>query len=82
MEQALTKNRFLCGDDLTLADICVIPTIDRMRDIGLGDMLDDARCVQRWWADVVKRESFANTFYPGTRVSERYEVQPNSTKEN
>jgi glutathione S-transferase len=82
MDQALTTNRFLCGDDLTLADICVIPTIDRMRDIGLGDMLNDSRCVQRWWNDVKQRESFANTYYTGTRVSERYEVQPNGPKEN
>jgi glutathione S-transferase len=82
MEQALTTSRFLCGDDLTLADICVIPTVDRMRDIGLGDMLNDARCVGRWWSEVEQRESFTNTFHPGTRVSERYEVLPNGTKEN
>jgi glutathione S-transferase len=82
MEQALTANRFLCGENLTLADICVIPTIDRMRDIGFGDMVNDARCVRRWWNDVEQRDSFANTFYPGTRVSERYEVLPNGTKEN
>ncbi|AKS47142.1 Glutathione S-transferase [Octadecabacter temperatus] len=80
MEQALTTNRFLCGDDLTLADICVIPTIDRMRDIGLGDMVTVSKCVQRWWTDVEQRESFANTFYPGTRVSERYKVLPNGTR--
>jgi glutathione S-transferase len=82
MEQALTTNRFLCGDDLTLADVCVIPIVDRMRDIGLGDMLNNAKCVQRWWNDVGQRESFTNTFYPGTRVSERYEVLPNGTNEN
>lgn len=84
MEAALEAQDWLCGDKMTLADICVIPTIDRMQDLGLSDLWDDAPNVSRWWAAVQARDSFQQTYYPGTRVSERYEIahDPQSEESN
>lgn len=75
MEAALTKNEWLCGDYMMLPDICVIPTIDRMADIGLAHLWHDAPNVQRWWASVKARPSFDKTYYEGTRVSSRYTIE-------
>jgi len=76
MENALAEHEWLCGDQMSLADICVIPTIDRMQDLGMSDLWDDAPNFQRWWKAVQARESYKKTYYPGTRVSEKYEVLP------
>lgn len=75
MDKALSEHEWLCGDAMTLADICVIPTIDRMQDLGLSYLWEDVPHFQRWWAAVQARDSYAKTYYPGTRVSEKYEVR-------
>ncbi|MFC6588795.1 glutathione S-transferase family protein [Sulfitobacter pacificus] len=75
MEKALDKNQWLCGDYMMLPDICVVPTIDRMADIGLAHLWDNAPNVQRWWAAVKSRPSFDKTYYEGSRVSSRYAIE-------
>lgn len=79
MEKALKDTEWLCGQRLTLADICVIPTIDRMQDLGLSDLWDDAPNVKRWWAAVQQRPSYQQTYYHGTRVSQVYEISEGKT---
>lgn len=74
MDKALAEQEWLCGPKMTLADICVIPTIDRMQDLGLSELWDQAPNVQRWWANLQTRDSFKKTYYPGTRVSEVFGV--------
>lgn len=61
---------WLMGDMLTLADFCVTPTIDRMRDLGLAHMWDDRPLVAAWFARIQDRPAFAETYYPRTRLSE------------
>lgn len=75
MEKALDKNQWLCGNYMMLPDICVVPTIDRMADIGLAHLWDNAPNVQRWWAAVKSRPSFDKTYYEGSRVSSRYAIE-------
>lgn len=75
METALCKNEWLCGDTIMLPDICVVPTIDRMEDIGLAHLWDTAPNVQRWWATVKSRLSFGKTYVEGGRVSSRYQIE-------
>lgn len=75
MEKSLSENDWLCGDYMMLPDICVIPTIDRMEDIGLAYLWDDAPNVRRWWSAVKARPSFDKTYYDGTRVSSRYNIE-------
>lgn len=73
MDRALADNAWLCGDHFTIADICVVPTVDRMRDLGLAHVWDNAPNFRRWWEAVQQRPSFARTYVVGTRVSELYE---------
>lgn len=75
MENALGENEWLCGDYIMLPDICVIPTIDRMEDIGLAYLWENAPNLQRWWSAVKTRSSFDRTYFPGSRVSSRYKIE-------
>lgn len=74
MNDAMEDQNWLCGPNISLADMCVIPTIDRMRDLGLHHVWQDYPNVVRWWNEVQKRNSYKQTFYKGTRVSERYKI--------
>jgi glutathione S-transferase len=71
MEKALIDKPWLVGDDFTIADIIVIPTIDRMNDLGLSKMWEGSfPRVTDWYARVRKRPSFDKAYYPGSRISE------------
>lgn len=72
MDKALATREWLCGE-LTLADFCVVPTIDRMRDLGLDFIWADKTNMQRWWGAMQVRPAYRDTYYPGTRVSEIYD---------
>ena len=65
---------WLMGDRLTIADICLLPTIDRMADLGLKAMWEDAHPnVTGWYNRFAAREAFARTYYPGTRLTEIFD---------
>ena len=67
MERALGNSPWLLGEQFTLADIALVPTLVRMSDIGLADVWADKPQVAAWFARVQARPSFAKTFYPGSR---------------
>jgi glutathione S-transferase len=67
MDRALAKGPWLLGEQFTLADVGVIPTLVRMSDIGLGHLWQDKPPVGAWYARAEQRPSFAATFYPGSR---------------
>ncbi len=58
--------------DYSLADICVIPVIVRLTDIGLGTRWADCEKVGEWFARFQKREAFRKCFYFGALLSEQY----------
>jgi glutathione S-transferase len=60
---------WLAGDAFSLADLCVLPTIVRMSDIGLEHVWSDLPQVTDWYARIRARPSFEKAFYPGSRVS-------------
>ena len=71
MEAALAGGPWLMGNDFTIADIIVIPTIDRMNDLGLARMWEGPfPRVTDWYARVQARPSFKKAYYPGSRISE------------
>ena len=72
MADRLAQEPWLCGGMLTLADACVLPTIDRMIDLGMSSLWEDFPAVSDWYARISARPSFAATFYPGSRVSDIY----------
>jgi glutathione S-transferase len=67
MERALTAGPWIMGQQFTLADIGLIPTITRMADIGLGDLWDAKSRVAEWYARFQERPSFVRALYPGSR---------------
>ncbi len=60
---------WLAGEEFSLADICVTPSIVRMEDLGLGHMWRDLPAATDWYQRVRARPSFAAAFYDGARVS-------------
>ncbi len=65
---------WLMGEQLTVADACLMPVIDRMNDLGMSGLWENnARPgIARWYAEISKRPAFAATYYEGTRLSENY----------
>jgi glutathione S-transferase len=70
MEEALAKGPWLMGERFSLADIVVVPTIDRLDDLGLAPMWSGYSGVAGWYARVKARPSYAAAFYPGSRISD------------
>jgi len=65
---------WLMGAQLTVADACLMPVIDRMNDLGMAHLWENGARpgVARWYAEIQKRPAFAATYYTGTRLSENY----------
>jgi glutathione S-transferase len=75
MALALEEGPWLLGSEFTLADICLLPTVDRLNDLGLSKLWENEfPSVGRWYERARSRPSFSKTFFPGTRLSERYKV--------
>ncbi len=70
MEDALAKGPWLMGQQFSLADIVVIPTIDRLDDLGMAGMWRGYPGVTAWYARIKARPSYVTAFYPGSRISQ------------
>jgi len=72
MDEAIAKNGpWLMGEQFTLADVLVMPSIDRMADLGLAHVWQGKYPrVQEWYDRLQARPAFQATYYPGSRVSE------------
>jgi glutathione S-transferase len=77
MQEALANGPWLMGQDFTLADIVVMPAIDRLADLGLAGMWEDHfPGVREWYARLQARPSFAKAYAPGSRLSEGMKIRP------
>ncbi len=74
MEGALAGGGpWLMGADYTLADICVVPSIDRMEDLGFEALWEDHHpAVTAWFARMKARPAYGTAFYQGARFSDIY----------
>jgi len=72
MQAQLEKSGPWLLGDYSLADICVLPVIVRLDDIGLGDLWADCDRVADWLVRFRERDAFVNTFYFGSLLSEQY----------
>jgi glutathione S-transferase len=70
MEEALGEGPWLMGDRFSLADIVVLPTVDRLDDLGLAHLWRDYPGVTGWYTRIKARPSYAAAFYPGSRISD------------
>ena len=65
---------WLMGDRITVADACLLPTIDRAADIGLSGMWQKSHPnVAAWYARYMARPAYAQTYYSGTRLTEIFD---------
>jgi glutathione S-transferase len=63
---------WLCGRDITLADVAVMPAIVRMADLNrAGDWADLPR-VAKWYELIRAQPAFKPTYYPGSLLTERF----------
>ena len=63
---------WLLGQDITLADISVMPAIVRMADLNRdGDWADLPR-VAKWYELIRAQAAFKPTYYPGSLLTERF----------
>jgi glutathione S-transferase len=61
--------RWLAGAQISLADLCVLPTIVRMSDLRIESVWDGLPHFQDWYARIKARPSFAQAFYPEAHVA-------------
>jgi len=72
MERQLQQaGPWLLGE-YSLADICILPVIVRLNDIGMYTVWDGCEHVVDWFASFQARDAMQNTFYFGSLLSEQY----------
>ena len=78
MDEALVqKGPWLLGEQFTLADVLVMPSIDRMADLGLATIWQGKYPrVGEWYERLQARPAFKATYYPGSRVSDFLPLRP------
>src|SRR3954471_13447877 len=74
MEDAIggSGGPWLMGKQPTLADICLMPAIVRMDDLGLDHMWSEKPAVARWYEAIRAHPAFAPTYYFGSLLTERF----------
>ncbi len=63
---------WLMGEDLTLADVAIMPVIVRMDDINLGRMWAGAPEIASWLDRIRATDAFVKTYYHGALLTEKY----------
>lgn len=63
---------WLMGEQMTYADISIMPVIVRMDDINLEHMWTDYPQVGAWLAAIKASEPFGATYYHGSLLTEKY----------
>ncbi len=63
---------WIMGEQLTLADACYLPTVDRMDDLGLATQWAERPHMAAWYARIKARPAYSTTFYSGARLSELF----------
>lgn len=68
INQATEASEWILGDQFSLVEICLTPTIVRMEDLNLSHMWADLPNIQPWYDRIQARPSFSAAYYAGTRV--------------
>lgn len=72
MEEQLKKEGPWLLGDYTLADICIMPVMMRLHDIGMDALWADFDEVSAWFARFRERDALQKAFYFGSLLSEQY----------
>ncbi|KAM6501820.1 glutathione S-transferase-like protein [Amanita muscaria] len=57
-DKILSKQKYLGGDEITLADLFHLPGLDKFGEIGVGYLIDNRPNVKRWFEDLSSRSSW------------------------
>jgi glutathione S-transferase len=72
-----TGGPWIMGKHFSLADVLVMPSIDRMADLGLSYIWETKYPnVTKWYEALQAKPSFQKTYYQGSRVSQFLELRP------
>jgi len=71
-EIAKSGGPWLLGEQLTLADIALMPALVRMADLGRESDWEDLPRVQRWYEAIRAHPAFEPTYYAGSLLTERF----------
>jgi len=63
---------WLLGDILSQADLCAMPVIVRMDDIGLYHLWDNLPAIGAWLDRIRATPEFAQTYYDGSLLTQKY----------
>ena len=63
---------WIMGEQLTVADACYLPTVDRMDDLGLATQWAERPHLAAWYARIKARPAYTTAFYHGSRLSELF----------
>jgi glutathione S-transferase len=73
ISSAISKNGgpWIMGNFYSLADICVVPLVDRMEDMGFEQLWEkDLPHVTEWLRSMKARPAYSQAYYKGARYSE------------
>jgi glutathione S-transferase len=71
-EIAASGGPWLQGQQMTLADVAVMPALVRMDDLGMSAQWQDLPRVVAWFDNIRAQPAFQPTFYHGSLLSERF----------
>jgi glutathione S-transferase len=63
---------WLLGEDITLADVAVMPALVRMADLGLDHTWTDMPRIVRWYEEIRAHAAFKPTYYFGSLLTEHF----------
>ncbi len=63
---------WIMGDNMSLADLAIMPVIVRMDDINLGHLWQEQPVVQEWLERIKATAAFKKTYYHGSLLTEKY----------
>ena len=67
MESALERTRFIAGDEYSIADVNMTPTVVRLEDCGRANLWDRLPRVADWYERIKARPNFDVAYMPGSR---------------
>ena len=62
LEEHLSQNEWLIGDDISLADLCYLPYINILSFLKVNAVFDAHPNLTRWFSAVKARPAFAQSF--------------------
>jgi glutathione S-transferase len=63
---------WLLGEEISLADVAVMPALVRMDDLGLATAWADMPNIVQWYGAIRAHPAFKPTYYPGSLLTERF----------